>query len=298
MQHTDLPDLSLMLEECCVVYNHAFSDTLVKGYFRVLQPFSMSAIRHATLRLMGDVLRRQVMPSPAEIKALAPQCERALHSTNLDDERWRRRYDVWQRGRFSAEALSVAFGMSDQELGVGEEQGQPQTYIACQQPGCGSLVPWPTSRTDEGRMFCPAHQPLHGPPATEAEKIRLLETATPRARAYLRSILPTLMRRMPVSAEEEAAAAEMARPTRARAFEHTAEGPGVNPGVFLEPHWLSEGLPDEYVERRQMVAAAGWTYDPSEGHWHKGRRMLTDETIDQFPSLAILQDYVRSGAPR
>jgi hypothetical protein len=85
----------------------------------------------------------------------------------------------------------------------------------------------------------------------------------------------------------------MARPTRARAFEDTAEGPGVNPGIFLDPHWLSEGLPDEYVERRQMVAAAGWTYDPSEARWQKGRRVLTDETIDQFPSLAILQDYVR-----
>jgi hypothetical protein len=46
----------------------------------------------------------------------------------------------------------------------------PPFALPCQDAGCHTLVRWPSRRTDEGRMYCRAHQPMYGPPATAEER--------------------------------------------------------------------------------------------------------------------------------
>jgi hypothetical protein len=164
--------------------------------------------------------------------------------------------------------------------------------IPCQQPGCTELADWPSKREDEGRMFCEWNQPTHGRPATLDERKALLAQLTPAAKAFLRTAIPHIMGDIRVTDAERQAAEAQATLKRARAFEDKAEGPGVNPGVFLNHPYLAIELPSDYRQRREIVAAAGWKFDPSHGVWTKGKRGLTDDTIDAFPTLAVLQEYV------
>lgn len=294
MQINDQPKLAEMLEELCSIYSKPCSEALVSGYYRVLKPYSFNAIYQATMRLLGDSDRKQLMPLPAEIRALAPRFERA-ESPDLDEERWRRRYDVWQTGRFSDESLAVANMASDHELGLDQPDGEEYTCLRCQQPGCRNTIPWPPVSTGEGRMFCPGHQPSQADPVTAAEKTQILSRLTPAAKSFLRSIPEVAhhMLRISVTPEEQAITDEAAIVRRAVAFEETAEGPGVNPSVFLNHPHLAGDLPSEYAERRHIMASAGWKYEPGVGQWTKGWRVMTDEEIDRFPDGRMLHDYVR-----
>lgn len=292
MNLNDQPKLGEMLEEVCAIYSKPYNDVLTHAYYRVLKTQSFDAVSKATMRLLTDSSRRQVMPTAAEIKAIAEHMEpRGNTRGSLDEERWRRRYDVWQHGRYSDEALEVAFTLSDDELGVGQEQGHAKQYLACQQPMCTGLIIWPPDRQDIGRMFCPQHQPDQGQSATESDKLRVLQQTTPRARAFLRTVLDKLMAMIPVSAEERTAAEEQASLKRPVAFEHTAEGPGVNPGVFLNRPFL-DGMPSDYADRRQLVSVYGWKFDPGKGSWHKGKRVLTDEQVDSLGDKGLLADFL------
>lgn len=53
------------------IYNEFFAN----GYWKVLRPFSLDAIRRACLDLMGNEMRKDGMPSAAEIKGMARRFE-------------------------------------------------------------------------------------------------------------------------------------------------------------------------------------------------------------------------------
>jgi hypothetical protein len=192
---TDLKELSSCYKG--TIYNEFFAG----AYWKILKPYSLEAIHRACLDLLGNEVRKPLMPSPADIKAVARKFEPPKKSARVvgDEERWRRRYDVWQRGRFSDDALAMVFTMSDEELGVGQEGDD--TYIRCQEPGCETRIPWPV---DDGVMHCRPHQVQTGKTVTPHEKRQMIAGLTPRARAYLRPILTTLMAEMPVTPEEQA----------------------------------------------------------------------------------------------
>jgi hypothetical protein len=183
--------------------------------------------------------------------------------------------------------------------------------LSCQQQGCRALIPWPSSREDEGRFFCPRHQPDHGRPASAAVKIDLLHQLTPSARAWMRSIggaVAILMAEIPITEEERTAAdamMEALHTMRPRAFEEKAEGPGVQPHVFLNRPALAFDGPSDAGERRQIVAAAGWKYVSAEGVWRRGRydaiaqkwrygtRAITEDQIDRCLDLTAVAEFAR-----
>ena len=201
MHLTDRDEFCTMLQEMAsmhrgVIYNDYFAD----AYWKILKSYSMEAVRRAALDILGNELRKAGMPSPAEIKMVARKFEpkRKPLRVATDEERWRRQYDVWQRSRFSAEGLKVVFMMTDEELGCGAE-GE-ETYIRCQDPGgCEVRVPWPS---EDNVMHCRVHRSETGKPVTRAEKLQNAEGITPKARAYLREMLPQLMEGIPVTEEE------------------------------------------------------------------------------------------------
>lgn len=160
--------------------------------------------------------------------------------------------------------------------------------LPCQQPGCRALMPGPPHGDGEGRYFCPRHQPEHGRPASVGERQAILAQLTAEGRAFLRSAVASLMTDIPITDAEREAAERLDAPRRALAFVGTADGPGVNPGVFLTTRNLAGDLHPEYAERRQMVAAAGWTYKPGQGVWAKGKRRLSDEDIDRVSDRDVL----------
>jgi hypothetical protein len=255
----DQPALGEILKEVCEIYSKPYNEVLLHAYYRVLKAQSFEAISKAILRILSDESRRQLMPTAAEIKAIARHME---------------------------------------------QSGDLQTYLPCQHQGCEALVSFPPAGpVTEASYFCPRHKPSHQPEwepekqyanrVTLEEKRAIFEQATPKARAFLRSIdlLARQMRDIPITPEEQAATDAEAMPLRARAFEGKAEGPGVHPGVFLNHPYLTN-ITVEQTERRRIVEEAGWTFHPSEGHWSRGSRTLTDEQIDRIPTLEVLQELV------
>lgn len=258
MTLTDQPALANLLQEVCAIYDRAFSDVLVSGYYRALKAQSLEAINKAVLRILTDESRRQVMPPAAEIKAIARHLER---------------------------------------------EGGEQRYLPCQRQGCEALVAWPPVGTvTEHRAYCPRHVPRFEPdwPAekhlanrvTPDEKREMAGRLTPKGMAFLRSVMPPLLSEIPMTDAERAAAEAMDAPRRAMAFKDSAEGPGVSPGVFLTHANLLDGFPEDYRQRREIVAAGGWRYDIEQGYWHKGKRRLSDAQIDGIADLEVLEDFV------
>jgi hypothetical protein len=178
------------------------------------------------------------------------------------------------------------------KMAVSERSGS-QYELPCQQPGCRALMSWPPKSESESRFFCPRHEPDHGRPATTEERQALMVQATAEARAFLRTALQALMADIPVSDGERQADIAQSTLRRPVAFADKAEGPGVNPSVFLNRPFLSDGMPSDYADRRQMVAAAGWKFQPSKGYWTKSKRVLTDEQVDSFSDQGLLADFLK-----
>ena len=227
MKHSDIEEFKTMIGEMAAMYRHTvYNDFMCNGYWKVLQPYPMDAIRRACLDLMGNEMRPGVMPGAAEIKSLAKRLAPTLKANRAlsDEEAWRRRYDVWQRGRFSAEALGVACTLNDEALGVGLEGDE--TMIQCQSPECPRFVPWPSA---SGHTRCPTHQEAerHGPPITHAENVEMAKGLTAKGRAFLRAAVPSVMRDIPITTEEEACQERPLLGIPMRLMEHldTVDGP-------------------------------------------------------------------------
>lgn len=222
----------LIRELCEVLERRDITPVRLDTYERVVQFFPIESLKSAIREIYGQSPLPQKLPSPGELGDLTRRHAPSHGSRgSTDDERWRRQYDVWQRGRFSDEALEVAFSLSDAELGVGHEGDYG--CMACQQHGCPALVPWPTERTDEGRMFCPRHQPRRSAHVTLAEKVEVAKGLTPKARAYVRSVLPQVMAGIPVTREEAAFAEPEERYRLVRA------APPVRDEVIAEAYGVS-----------------------------------------------------------
>jgi len=259
MNLQEQPKLAQMLEEVCAIYSRPFSEVLVHAYYRVLKTYSFEAVSKAMLRILGDDGRRQIMPTAAEIKALAQH----LESTDI------------------------------------------QRYLPCQHQGCEGLLAWPPAGLiSEHSYYCPRHKPAwqaewsdekhRANRVTPAEKHEILEEATPSGRAFLRGVLPQLMEDIPITPEEQAITDADAVPLRAKVFEATATGPGVNPSVFLngkvteDRSWM-----DNHKARREIVRAGGYHYDAENAVWVRKRQRLTEEQIDGFPSLELLTQFAK-----
>jgi hypothetical protein len=165
-------DLALILQEMAAMYPAVlFNEFMVTGYHRVLKSFTTEAVRRACLQLMGDELRKNFMPSAAEIKAVARGHE-------ADEEETQRYLPCQQPGCKALIAWPPVHDKPDKD---------------------GSA---------EYRMFCPLHRPRHSHPATMEEKVEIAKALTPKARAFLRSSLqsvaPQVMAGIPVTREEAA----------------------------------------------------------------------------------------------
>jgi hypothetical protein len=269
----DQPRLGQMLEEVCSIYSKPYSDVLCHAYYRVLKPQSFEAVSRAVMRVLSDEGRRQIMPTAAEIKAIARHME---------------------------------------------QSGELQTYLPCQGVGCKAEVAFPPQGpVSEESYYCPRHKPLHQPEwdaekeyanrVTPEEKRAIFERATPKAKAFLRSIdvMARQMTDIPITAEEQAEADADAIPLRARAFEDKSEGPGVEPSLFLNRPALAFDGPSDAGERRQIIAAAGWKYVTAEGVWRRGRydaaaqkwrygpRAITEDQIDRCLDLTAVAEFAR-----
>lgn len=160
MEHTEYPEFSNILQEMSAMYRGVvFNEFFVSGYWRVLKPYRLSAIRQAIIQLLGDEQRKDMMPSAAEIKQIARRLE-------------------WKPPE--------------------------ETFIACQQPHCTELVPWPPLIEGEARMFCSFHRPADRSRVTREEKRAIFAQLSPKGRAYIRSITEVrqLCKDIPVTAEE------------------------------------------------------------------------------------------------
>lgn len=202
VESNDRAEFQRMLQEMAAMYKGTiYNDFFAEAYWKILKSYRMEAVRRACLDLLGHEMRKQVMPTAAEIKAMARHHEPKPQPlvVDQDEERWRRQYDHWQAGDFSDKALAEATAMSDQELGVGLEE--PATWIPCQHPGCRHRLRWPS---DSMERLCPPHRAdhSHGKPVTREDKLAIVAAMTPKGRAFVRSIVPQLMADIPVTAEE------------------------------------------------------------------------------------------------
>jgi hypothetical protein len=203
MQMNDQDEFKQMLQEMAAMYRGTiYNDFFAGAYWKILKPYSLAAVRRACLDLLGNEMRKQAMPTAADIKSLARRYEPPPKPSRAegDEERWRRRYDAWEAGGFSDDALAMVFMMTDEEMAVGAEGDL--TSICCQEPHCQRLIPWPS---DTGQRQCKVHriEGPHGATVTRAEKIEIARSLTPKGRAFLRSAVPQLMEDIPITDEEE-----------------------------------------------------------------------------------------------
>jgi hypothetical protein len=257
MNTNDQPRLAEMLEEVCAIYSKPYTEVLVHAYYRVLRTYSFEAISKAMLRILGDENRRQVMPTAAEIKAIAKHMESAGGEQAYLRCQWQ-----------GCQAL-VAWPPS-------AEVTEASYY-------CPRHKPLHEAEWDGDTHYANR--------VTAEEKAAILAQASPGAKALIRSVVPALMADIPITEEERLAAERLDAPRRAVAFAETATGPGVNPRVFLTQS-MGADLHPEYIERRHLVRVEGWIYTPEDGYWHRGRRVLTDEQIDGFPDKDLLADFL------
>lgn len=274
MNLNDQPKLGQMLEEVCAIYSKPYTDVLCGAYYRVLKPYSFEALSKAVLRILADENRRQLMPTAAEIKAIAQHLEVSDHEAS------------YLRCQQPACQSLLAWPPSGKVT-------EASYYCPRHQPHFDPQ--WDEEKQVANRI-------------TPAEKREIFEDATPAARSFLRSIdaMAKQMRDIPVTPEEQAITDADSIPLRAKAFEEKAEGPGVNARVFLGNPMLTQGLTSEYADRRQIMASAGWRFDQQEQVWttgtyvlkegkrvwRKGNRKLRDEEIDSIPTQALLEDLV------
>lgn len=232
----DVTHDTLLIELCETIERRAPTPIRLDTYRHAVEMFPIEALKEALRGLYQQVPLPAHLPSPSELKE---QVRRHVPKAppRRDEERWRRRYDIWARGRFADDVLEVANALNDHDLELGQEDGAGQS-IRCQHAHCHRLIPWPSEQGGYARMFCLAHQPVDaGKPVTRNEKESFLAQLSPEGKAFMRASVPTLMTEIPITAAEQAVVDAEAIPLRSRAFEHLSKGPGVNPGIFVTtPH--------------------------------------------------------------
>lgn len=164
MRDGDLPLLKRDLREMAELFPHSgeITDTRASAYYQVLKDFDIATVRKACRDVVGDEDRKFAFPAPAEVKRAC------------------RAY-----GEPHAERYYMPCQHIEWREGIREE--------------CKNEI-----EVDGHTRFCGkhAHDAVSGSPATRGERIEVLQQATPKARAFLRSALPHLMQDIPISDEE------------------------------------------------------------------------------------------------
>jgi hypothetical protein len=247
----DQPRLGTMLEEVCAMFSKPYHEVLLHAYYRVLREQSFEAVSKAMIRILTDESRRQVMPTAAEIKAIA------RHFETVTGEQ---RYLPCQQPACGTLVAWPPMGP------VNEHSYYCPRHTPAWQPE------WDREKHNAERH-------------SVEDKREIFARATPKAKALLRSIaiVAKHMTDIPITPEEQAVTDADTIPLRANAFKDTATGPGVNAGVFLngqvteDTAWI-----DGYRKGSEIVVAAGFTYDARHAVWKRGRQTLTDDQIGRM----------------
>ena len=199
MRDGDLPLLKRELREMAELFPHSgeITDTRASAYYQVLKDFDIATVRKACRDVVGDEDRKFGFPAPAEIKRAC------------------RTYGEPHAERFYMPCQHIEW-----REGIREE--------------CKNEI-----EVDGNTRFCGkhAHDTVSGPPASREERIEVLQQATPKARAFLRSALPHLMADIPITDEEQTYAATPLSSPLPSAIESKLQGLPVAQAEAIRANW-------------------------------------------------------------